>query len=584
MSLKKRVSSNIVLNTILGMTDDKKRYNNKPPRIFRKQSIPYWWMIFGSVYGLLLYNLLTGTYQLPINEKHVIVFLHIHAEILITILTVTLGVTLLGVQFRAQSYTMHALIDYVNDKVIFLFIFTYGIFIMLDILASTLFFSVPISALIIPFALTNTVVSLCYLAGYIYHMVYKIQPLQVLDDVYDDMSKITNKEIEMMMVGHQKKLNDVTIESGTANKGHNEMIDTIKIIFDNDVEKTLETNNEKYVQALVTLLISLMDRSAMYKKKDIGKIKKEFLIKKNMTLNHMLCLVDKIYETIMSSNVMESFQIWEQIMLKAVNEDNALIFRLGLDKMFTLQNRCMIECDANKSMNSDQNAIRMDRIKLFFYRHIYPVMVSCIELNRERFMIRYLFYMENKYDQLADDKGRIMNSTNRKLEIWNKMMFKAIDENNETVFNQGLNTIFAIQKKYLKECIQNESVPKKDKTIQMNEIKLFFYNSIHSVVLSCVKSNRVILVTVFAKRLDYEHDRFMLSIWREMILRSVHSHDIIVFDVLIKRNFLRKMLNYHDLKNFQEFRSALTESIDKNINVSSNKLDDFISLLDQIIK
>lgn len=162
---------------------------DEPLVIFRKRSIAAW-----AAVAAVTFAALAGAHALdrqpesgPPERDAAIGMLHTNAEILATILAVTLGVTLLGLQLRSQSYTMVGLIEYINDKVIIGFIGAFVAGIMFS-MASTLGLSPLDPAWAAAYALTGTFFLLCYHAGYTYHVIYKLQFSQMLADTSRKMA------------------------------------------------------------------------------------------------------------------------------------------------------------------------------------------------------------------------------------------------------------------------------------------------------------------------------------------------------------------------------------------------------------
>ena len=108
--------------------------------------------------------------------------LYINAEILATMLAVTLGVTLLGLQFRSQSYTMSGMMEYMNDKVIFGFIVVFIVGTAASMVVAGFIKTDYDAGWAVSFAIAYTAFSLFYHAGYIFHLVYKLQLSQMLKD------------------------------------------------------------------------------------------------------------------------------------------------------------------------------------------------------------------------------------------------------------------------------------------------------------------------------------------------------------------------------------------------------------------
>ncbi|MDA7952910.1 MAG: DUF2254 domain-containing protein [Nitrosopumilus sp.] len=178
-----------------------------PPVIFRRQNLWAWGTIVFMTFLVMWWTQFVGYYPPPIsftiesdNPANITEgakgLLYTNAQILATMLTVTLGITLLGMQFRAQSYSLIGMMDYMNDKVVYGFTAVFVIGTIFSIIAA----GAPKEMIdwMVIYAITGTIFSFFYQAGYIYHLVYKLQVPQMLEDNYKKMKKsaktISSKE------------------------------------------------------------------------------------------------------------------------------------------------------------------------------------------------------------------------------------------------------------------------------------------------------------------------------------------------------------------------------------------------------
>ena len=88
----------------------------KKPFFITKKSIPVW---ISSVFVATALIFFFGTYFEITDQTHAVNFLSVNAELLVTILAVTMSFTLLGLQFLAESYTPRSVGTYLKDKVIY---------------------------------------------------------------------------------------------------------------------------------------------------------------------------------------------------------------------------------------------------------------------------------------------------------------------------------------------------------------------------------------------------------------------------------------------------------------------------------
>ncbi|MDA7968575.1 MAG: hypothetical protein MPK31_06600 [Gammaproteobacteria bacterium] len=163
----------------------------EPPAVFKRGSIKYW-----APLGVLavLAAIWNHEHWIMLDTKEGAAGLMLtSAEILTVMFTVTLGITLIGLQFRTQSYSREGLIEYIKDKVVYMFIILVIGSTMLNLVGVAMIgdgnFKILAAASII-----CTFASMCYHAGYIYHVIYKLQYSQIFRDVY---KKIDSAKFDM---------------------------------------------------------------------------------------------------------------------------------------------------------------------------------------------------------------------------------------------------------------------------------------------------------------------------------------------------------------------------------------------------
>ena len=128
-----------------------------------------------------------------IESEAAISFFHTNLGLLVTMFTVTMAMTMLEIQFRAQSYTMLSIIQHVKDWVIYGFVSMMIMLIMFSTIILTTNMINPAHAL--PYAAMSTIFAIVYLAGYVYYMIGKAQPEHVMRDVVRDVINIKPHDI-----------------------------------------------------------------------------------------------------------------------------------------------------------------------------------------------------------------------------------------------------------------------------------------------------------------------------------------------------------------------------------------------------
>ncbi|MDA7996765.1 MAG: DUF2254 domain-containing protein [Nitrosopumilus sp.] len=215
---------------------------DKPPWAFQKGFLPGWVGAALLVCAVTVPLWLVGSSPpIGISPLDAEGLLHTNAEILATMLAVTLGVTLLGLQFRSQSYTMSGMMEYMNDWVIFGFIIVFICGTAGSMLAAGHLESEYDAGWAVVFATVFTVFSLIYHAGYIFHLVYKLQLSQMLKDNRKKMLESVER-----MAGAEDS------EAATLGKPFE--------IWEGIMEKAIETDNHAIFKLGISDIFELMRR------------------------------------------------------------------------------------------------------------------------------------------------------------------------------------------------------------------------------------------------------------------------------------------------------------------------------------
>ena len=147
-----------------------------------------------------------------ITDAYAVDFLNINAEILVTVLAVTMTFTLLGLQFLAKSYTPRALVAYLKDWVIFGFQLFYVSLITLSMISVTfprmLLPEILQPVEFIQYAFLGTIYSLIYLICFIYYTIKKIQPEEIISDTWKNIQS----ENSDLIVNNKGKLDSTDLE------------------------------------------------------------------------------------------------------------------------------------------------------------------------------------------------------------------------------------------------------------------------------------------------------------------------------------------------------------------------------------
>lgn len=246
-------------------------------------------------------------------------FLTVNVEILVTALTVTLGVTLLGMQFKAQSHTMISLGESLKNKAVYGFVALFLSMIVSSLLIMLADLDYVQSHAVYPLAF-GTSASMLYLVLYVYHVTNELQPNVIIKRLVDRMG------------------ND--LESGS----------------DGEATTCRLLAKLKDIPSKAIKWLSVPDRKDGDRK--------------------------SIH-----------FDMWEQVMLSAVERDDNNTFKNGIDGFFGIYQNHL---ERYMPVNPDDGAVSDRRPKAWdakadenhdlFIIHLKPVILACIVEERERFM------------------------------------------------------------------------------------------------------------------------------------------------------------------------------------------------------
>ncbi|MDA8030362.1 MAG: DUF2254 domain-containing protein [Alphaproteobacteria bacterium] len=213
---------------------------DEPTILFQKKFLSAWIAIALGISSVMASVWLVGVDPwislVPQDAKGM---LYINAEILATMLAVTLGVTLLGLQFRSQSYTMSGMMEYMNDKVIFGFIVVFIAGTAASMVVAGFIKTNYDAGWAVSFAIAYTTFSLFYHAGYIFHLVYKLQLSQMLKD-------------------NKRKMQE-SIERMAVIKNHEEAsLGKPFEIWEGIMEKAIETDNHVIFKIGIRIIFDLL--------------------------------------------------------------------------------------------------------------------------------------------------------------------------------------------------------------------------------------------------------------------------------------------------------------------------------------
>ncbi|ABK76752.1 glycosyltransferase involved in cell wall biogenesis [Cenarchaeum symbiosum A] len=376
------------------------KYGEVPPP-FHRRSWLVWGLIFGIVFIITYY---LHVYDQRFELKNAADILIINVEVLVTVLSVTLGATLLGIQFRAQSYSMLFLMKQINNLVVYLFV---GIFVSQVIINLGFIIWIPEKDLdvYIPFVFLGTVFSMFYLVGYIYHMIHKLHPHEIMNEVGRDINKI------VLEIGKCKKRND-----------------------------------NSYTSPFTTV---------------------------NLDNWNAIMLKEKSHRS-----EYEKFDVWKEIMLRTVKNDNVTLFKKGLEKIFEIYDKIMklildvhaveinklnqdVKYEINfanfgvirhKNYHKWEKEVRQLTLTLhFFVEYVNDIMISSIENNRDLCVLTFMRIFTRRDESYLRKYGWHFGP-GLMFDVWYDVMRRCIIEEKDDLIRQGIGHLEKRLKLQLSEC------------------------------------------------------------------------------------------------------------------------------------
>ena len=518
---------------------------NNSPQIFQRKTFP---LYVGAVIALCLILFVFDLYyESNLSELNAVNFINTNIEILVTAFTVTMGVTLLGLQFRAQSYTMLALIQYIKDKVTYGFILVFLSLITFNMTVVTLPGIVNI-ATIAPYSMIGTFFSLLYLVGYIYYTIERIQPGQVLENIAKNMSKISVKEIdesdmhsdkfEIFQIWEQIMLRSVEIDNVyTFRKGMN----LIFIIY-NKCIKEGNIGQKEIIGKFFFQYISSVMLVCVRQNRD------RFV---RIFMDHFKNNTEQIPDNKKDygSRKLMNFHIWQHIMREAIIHNNIRILRYG---MIVLINSMSKHLDQNTTVTHHEKTIN------FFHAYTSRLTHNAISSNCGDFLGIYL----KDYPKNPTKNFRLY------LDMWRIIMNYAIKHEQYALFEQG---IFE-----MKVMIENHQKNNEEE----KSILDVCYDNLTKIIIDAGRFDTGIFAEIFLKNFPPVlcQNKYFCFIWHDIMIKSIDNTDSNTF--IMACSFLEKVLSFKDPsllnqikndKNFTFLRESTSDLYD--VRMSSKRHD-----------
>lgn len=545
------------IKRMLDVILDRNNHNN-PPYLFRKKFLMVWIPVTILIYTYVYMMMDATNSYLQIDEARVLDVLFINAGILATILTVTLGVTLLGIQFRMQSYTTIGLIDYVNDKVVYGFIFVFIINIMFNVIVALQPTILPPPKSLISLVIVGTFFSLLYYIAYIYHVIYKLQQSQILNDTRKKMinaaSKITKKTTS--------NIDAKPIRSRSSNTKYLIKHEPFEIWKD-IAKKAINTDDTDLFDKNLTNMFEV--------------IKNEKIWNKDVDLMDFL---SKYIIDVMEYCSNQNRHNLEKIFIKIIDEDDILkLTNSDSQNKKDLQIASLIILNKmlkNAVKNNTQNIFTESMIILIkvisesmkksdtyeseliadVSRNILDIMINSTKQNRYDFQMEFM----NEISRVglltihSDDDEFIVSWRLRVLVFLGRML-RGASENNEFIsFKYSLDILTNMLENTLKNGSDNEINDAKDftSTLFSDVMKICMEKNHHRLERSFLLSmggKNILLVDHDDSKIVQKWRKSMLDIMMNILHKSILNNDMDFFisglgmTTMILSNFLRKSDN-----------------------------------------
>lgn len=533
--------------------------------------------ILPSIFSVVVIFTIFDILQPSSNDEDVVelakIFFSTNIEILVTIFAVTLGVTLLGLQFRAQSYTMLALVRYIRDKTVYGFVT-----IFVGLISMNMFFMIRVGYVedailqIILYGMSaGTVFSLCYLVWYIYYMVEKIQPGHILKYIEQDIQNIPvdsilkndkrSREFEAFQMWEQ-----VTIRAAT---------DDNEYVFSRGMELIFEKRDE-YIK-------SLNDEVKKHKIND-------FFLEYIQPVMFSCVKLDRVRfvriflvrsEKIAESSIAESgdydranlkfVQMWNKMMREAIIYNNDQILEECIKYL-------KISMDAN-IQHCANNDKKISIVVDFFYTQISSLVGFAVSKNHHVFFRRYLDFLFYEFDRVLEKESLYRDS----MLHWETIMIHTVTTHNHKIFELGM-----IRMLYFMSRMSDQDVSDKRRVIEV-----FNFTLLRLSKKICIEKDHRYIMTFFKKYPSWVKKKDQpVSSWLYVMLDLIQNKDVAIFiegmqhmnKYSMERKNLGSFENFYPVKN-QYLKGSYTGAVISDNSVKTGIFDDeFDSFMNEFVK
>ncbi|MDA7987155.1 MAG: hypothetical protein MPJ53_01405 [Alphaproteobacteria bacterium] len=479
---------------------------------------------------------LSGESLPPVEDGGTSTFLHTNIEILVATFAVTLGVTLLGLQFMAQSYSMQALMRYIKNGAVYSLVL---IFIALISVNMTLVYIIDTAPglkpdhekFILPMMMGLTACSLYYLAGYVFFMVGRTQLRYMLKNIEKDMKNTEAGSIA------KHKLDDPA-EQARAKKNRDSAFVPFQI-WEQVAFKAVADGNMYVFRESIRLMIEA--REKFRSKEDWKELSKHTLVFLkpvmlqcartdrvemvehflNRTRDHMEPIFDKNAK--LDETSAEIVAVWTSMMRESIIYNNVDVLDVCVNAMVKY-----VETSENKWKVGDQ---RMDKITDFVHAKFSSLVGIAVSDDHHAFMRRYIDFVFGAFEHITRQERLYRYA----MSSWEAIMSHAIDAGNYKVFEIGITRMFY----YIDRIrdVKNHSALNTEYTGEQDIDRGMVQKEFNVALLRlcermCAKWDRRYVEALFRKYPSWRRDKAGRpdQVWMLIMLESIRRGDVATFD------------------------------------------------------
>lgn len=571
--------------------------SRKPPIIFQPRSILQWILlveiVFVSIYAAQscseLYVYIIGSCSksdLINNDSSSLELLRINAGILSTMLVVTLSMTLVALQLRSPAYVLNGLMHYLKNWFVYalLLLFMGGAAFSMIATFTLPFFPKP--HIITPYVITITFFSMWYFVAYVYHMVYKVDPFEMLEEIrknmFDAVNKIILPDTNSSIYPNSHSIDssngkEYFINADSFDKWKNMMRGAV----DQDDERIfqrgmlhmihiikfkifLRNDSIYFTNYAGSYLIDIMEYCIEHNR---SRLEQKFMYLVGDESFHFNILGLSHNNPDLKNWTQTILYTLDQIMSRSINDDDVVTFKISLDAMM-------------RTMNYPGSLEIIPK-------NIVDMMTECIEKNRKKLMKKFT-------EQIMGDYILTCNFNNPQimhvflpdmLDIWHRIILNAIDKNDEDTLISSVNVmidgLIIFPQKYSSEflsfieefvCVRLDDVIKFSIT-QRNDwlVKIFINRIIKPFFLMRNKPKTVPNL-----------EKNIWRIWLKIIIATINTRDELLFQqymlLLLRPSSLSYINNtnenfflpfFKQIKNYCEFYNPDFLKLLKNLSKST---------------